>query len=439
MQLVVERRGYRLLPLIALAIAAALLVLVARDSSAVHTDGLLEMDGNVAFDGGDGFDPGTTPCPYPGTSPFPDPVDCIGTAGVLAAFDWADDAAAGDQEKGLCERSGSGLIAKASPQPSGVPAGADVSCVPDIVLGATDDISYHTGSDKDYQDISDPADATATDVWRCTDAANATSKADLLNAGFMLTTGSDGHQLFYAMAERDSEHGDVFDGFWLVQDQISVPSAGDPIDCSTAPSPKNFSGVHQCGDVLILFNYESGGRVGTSAALQWQPDLDGDGNGLEGCDGTTTADDCAQPEGPGIASHDPLCLITVSSGVDCRSNAGADDFCGRVNGDLTCKRAGCDGLTLGPGCFSTPWEPNDGSCPAGGAAPPTFAETGIDLTQFGIAIPCVGAFIAESRSSSSVDATLKDFALAPTGVQCTSSVETDIHAGSNADPAPHTS
>jgi hypothetical protein len=37
-----------------------------------------------------------------------------------------------------------------------------------------------------------------------------------------------------------------------------------------------------------------------------------------------------------------------------------------------------------------------------------------------------------------VTATLKDFAFAPTGVQCTSGVTTEIHAGSNADPTPHT-
>ncbi len=468
MQLIVQKKGYRLLPFLLLAVAMAALIFIASDTQAVHSDGLLEMDGNVEFDGGDGVDPGITPCPYPSTTPFADPVDCIGAAGPLAAFDWQDDdpnVISGQQ--GLCRRSpgggglpAAGLITETSPLPSGVPAGADVKCTPDIVLGATDDLSYHTGSDKDFQDISDPADPGATDVWRCVDSANATSKADLLNAGFVLATGGDGHQLFYAMAERDSEHGDVFDGFWIVQEDISVD--GDPIDCSAsstncpAPQPPcKFSGVHECGDVLILFNYESGGRVGTSAALQWQRAIPTGGTtpvDLLGCNGVDdgaagfgfpdTGDDCEKPEGPGIASHAPLCLITLA-GNDCRVEAtgATGNFCGRVNAETTCqpvpKTTGCDGLILGPDCFTTPWEPNDGSCPAGGAAPPTFAETGIDLTAFDIGIPCVGAFIAESRSSSSVDATLKDFALAPTGVQCTSSVETEIHAGSNADPTPH--
>jgi len=458
----IARHPARFGAILALGIAVAMLALfLARlDTQAVHTDGLLEMDGNVAFDGGDGVDPGTTPCPYPSTTPRPDPVDCIGTVGPLAAFDWADDPATGDQEKGLCIRGAGGLIDEASTLPSVTGASLDdVICNFDHVVDSTADTSYHSGSDKDYQEIWDGSTAD----WGCVDLSQATNKADLLNAGFVLATDdgadntlgtSDDHQLFYAFAERDSEHGDVFDGFWIVQDQVNSdcpPSTGgdfcfDPslsvgVVDSNCDSPKEPS-VHTCGDVLILFNYESGGSVGTSAALQWQPDLDGDGNGLEGCDGTTTADDCTQPEGPGIASHDPLCLITVA-GNDCRSNAGADDFCGRVNAETTCQpvpKAGCNGLELGPGCFTTLWEPNDGSCPAGGVAPPTFAETGIDLTAFGIEIPCVGAFLAESRSSSSVDATLKDFTVAPTGVTCTSSIETDIHAGSNAavEPPPHT-
>ncbi len=438
----IARHPARFGVIVAIAIAVAMIaVFVSRlDTAAVHDEGLLELDGNVAFDTGTG----------PGA---PAPSSNITTP---ANFDWADDGNAANGEQGLCERGGDGFITETSPLPSVLPAGAsldDVACSPDFSQTGTVDTSYHTGSDKDFQDISDPADPTAVDVWHCRDAANATNKADILNSGFVLATGSDGHQLFYGMAERDSEHGSVFNGFWIIQDQVSVPSAGDPIDCSTAPSPKNFSGVHQCGDVLILFNYDSGGRVGTTAALQWQRVVDtsttpptttdllgcnGVDDGLPGFGFPDAGDDCEKAEGPGIASHAPLCLITVA-GVDCRVEASGPtgNFCGRVNAPTTCPNPNkpCDVLVKGPGGFSTPWEPRDAP---NELVPPTFSETGIDLTAFDLEIPCVGAFVAESRSSDTVDATLKDFVLAPTGVQCTSGITTEIHAGSNADPTPHT-
>lgn len=442
MQLIIQKRGYRWFPLIALAMALALLALVAHDSSAVHNDGFLEMDGDVEFQTGTGVDPCATagcvnppdPCPPAAND---NPVDCIRTA-TAATFDWADDN--GSQE--LCVRGADGYITEASPLPT--PSGGtldDVQCSPDFIQGATDDVSYHTGSDKDFQEIT----TTGTDDWACTDAANATSKADLLNAGFLLVTESDDDQLVYFMAERDSEHGDVFNGFWVLANQISIPGAGDPIDCSTSNSPFNFSGVHACGDVLIRFNYESGGRVSSAFANRWDDSALADvGLPTEhtiGCDGVDgTQDDCSAAAIGSAQSHDTptgvLCIV-ASTGTDCRAAIAGDNFCGRVNGPLTCRR--CDSLEKGPGEFETPWEPSDGD-PSAVVAVPTFSEVGINLSAFGLEIPCVGAFVAESRSSSSIDATLKDFALAPTGAVCSSSVETDIHSGSRTatEPPAHT-
>jgi hypothetical protein len=94
-----------------------------------------------------------------------------------------------------------------------------MSCTSTLCSGP-DDVSYHTGSDKDYQDISDPADPSATDVWRCLDSSNATSKADILNAYFLVTTAVEGgepHQIIYFGAERDAETGDVFNGYWIIR------------------------------------------------------------------------------------------------------------------------------------------------------------------------------------------------------------------------------
>ena len=83
MQLIVEKRGYRLLPLLALAIAAALLLLVARDTQAVHDDGLFELDVEV---------PGTSP-PCPETNQGDPIIPCSNAntaddSGAGAPYDW---------------------------------------------------------------------------------------------------------------------------------------------------------------------------------------------------------------------------------------------------------------------------------------------------------------------------------------------------------------
>ena len=44
MQLIVQKKGYRILPLLALAVAMAVLVFIARDTQAVHAEAILELD-----------------------------------------------------------------------------------------------------------------------------------------------------------------------------------------------------------------------------------------------------------------------------------------------------------------------------------------------------------------------------------------------------------
>jgi uncharacterized repeat protein (TIGR01451 family) len=485
--------------MIAVAVAMLALFLARTDTSAVHNEGLLEMDGNVAFDtNGLGADPcanatctGTGDvCPYPlaGTdpatgSPTPiggNPVDCIQTP---ATFDWANSLTT--TNKGACARTASGAdagyITKASlvtgfTLPS-VLVGADVICQADFVQGATDDISYHTGSDKDYQEItSSPPGSNAT--WHCTTSANATSKADLLNAEFVSTTvpeGGVGHKVVYIGAERDSEHGDVFNGYWIMQTGIGLadPQTRGPagqFDCTPAPSPRNFTGQHQCGDVLVRFNYQSGGRISAIKVNVWDapsPGFVGTFDPAKGCDqrlgGTTPClagdpgsppdcnndlfddsfDNCSASQQTDAESHSiPGGFLCTRPGLggDCRAAialAGADNtdnLCGRVNAPLrsgcTAKKP-CDGLAEGPGPFTTPWEPNDGNPAANVVTPPTFSEMGIDLTGLNLNVTCIAALVAESRSSPAIDATLKDFVLAPTGEKCGSSTRTEIHDSAN--------
>ncbi len=392
---------HRVIRIAALALLALVLGLGLTSTSAIHNEGLLELDGNLAFDGGLGFDPGTDNCPFSVAGPDNgNPDDCISNA---ASFDWAD----------VCDKTNGGALAgyitEAASLPS-VPAGAsidDLICQPDFIIGATDDISYHTGSDKDFQEIFDgtPAD------WGCQTSANVTSKADILNTYFIVTSveEADGpHQVVYVGAERDSQHGSAFNGYWILQSGISVPGAtttAGQLDC-TPGAPLDFSGRHVCGDVLVLFNYETGGRIGRVAAYRWQPGFSANN---VGCDGiSSTGDECPSPTSS--ESHDPLCLIVDVANGDCRLVSASDDLCGRVNGEPDCqptrrKPQPCSG----PGSFSRRWAPDST------VAPTTFSEAGIDLTALGLNL-CVGAFMAETRSSPSVYATLKDYVLASTGL-----------------------
>ncbi len=426
---------------IAIAVAMLALFLARMDTGAVHNEGMLEMDGNVAYDGGDGFDPGTNNCPFSVSGPDSgDPDDCI--LDNSAAFDWAD----------TCDRTSSGALAgyitEAASQPS-VLTGADVICNPDFVQGATDDISYHTGSDKDFQQMGGGGNA----AWHCQTSANATSKADLLNAYAIVTSVDEStpdHQLVYIGAERDSENGSVFNGYWILQGDISVPGAtttAGQLDC-TPGAPLDFAGLHQCGDVLIRFNYTSGGRIGAVRANEWvapSPDFVGTFIAANGCDQIAgNADDCTAAQQASAETHTVaggfLCDRPPAQG-DCRSavdqTSPGDDLCGRVNGTTTCTIPAKQNdpnppPCSGPGCFSTEWEPGDSSCPppghTGGVAPPTFSEMGIDLTGLNLELPCIATLVVESRSSPAIDATLKDFALAPTGEDCASSIRTEIHS-----------
>jgi len=455
---ILEKKGYLLAPLIAIVVTVALLVILEIDSHGVHNEGLLEMDGNVAFDGGMGFDPDTnnTPnCPFNVAGPdMGDPDDCI-LAAPGATFDWT----AAGQTAGVCEREAGGAldgyITEASPPPA-VLANADVICQQDFIQTDTSDLSYHTGSDKDFQEIG----GGGNDRHHCKALSQATNKADLLNAYFIVTTALESgepHQIVQIGAERDSEHGDVFNGYWILQADITVPGSvttAGQVDCSPDPSPKDFAGLHICGDVLVRFNYTSGGRIGAVLANEWVAPTPGQAYpggfdaATKGCDNEPgTGDECTAAEQADSETHTVpggfLCVRTVRS--DCRAadepgdqDAPGDDLCGRVNGATDCtikpkNNAPNPPPCSGPGDFSTPWEPKDGSPAADVVKSPTFSEMGIDLTGLDLELPCIATLVAETRSSPSIDATLKDFVLAPTGQDCLSTIDTEIHNTSHVD------
>lgn len=155
--------------------------------------------------------------------------------------------------------------------------------------------------------------------------------------------------VIYAAAERGSTNGNAFSGFWFFKSSVSL-------DAATG----RFNGVHTVGDVLVLANYENGGLKVTIQVFEWNP---------------------AQATHNGVLR---LLAGDLTNSARCGSSI-SPNFCGITNADST--------------------ELPEAS----------FVEVGINISavlrQAGSSTsPCFSAFLTETRSSSSISATLKDFA-----------------------------
>lgn len=264
-----------------------------------------------------------------------------------------------------------------------LPAGTldTTNVIQDFVPGATGpDITHHEPSNKDDQAIG-PTGAT----WGCVDVANPTDKTDIVNAYGMAIQGDaqtgDGDtaddQLFYFGVERFDNSGDAFIGLWLFQDDVGCTADG------------KFTGSKRTNDVLILANFTGGG---STASIQMFRYTAGTGSNP----GTFNQ----------LAAVTGKCENTVTGDQTFPLN----DLCATLN-DTT--------------SIQTPWAMEDKEKPgppspdaARTLEPDQFVEGGVNLTDifqgFGGGStnpPCFGSFMAETRSSSSLDATLKDYAL----------------------------
>jgi hypothetical protein len=218
-----------------------------------------------------------------------------------------------------------------------------------VADAATPDQSYFQ-SNKDIQPIKSGAQH-----WACDPINNPLNKDDLLNAYAALVQvpanapDNAGDQVLYLGSERDSNNGTSFAGFWLLKDKS--------VGCS---GTNNFSGQHTDGDILIVSDYTNGGGTQDVSVYKW------------------VGDD---------ATGGPV-LDASFNGSICGPTLTNDDACAIANG----------------GAITTPWSPT--LHPA-----ETFVETGIDLTTLlGSNGGCFTNFLAETRSSDVLTATLKDFA-----------------------------
>jgi hypothetical protein len=191
-------------------------------------------------------------------------------------------------------------------------------------------------------------------------------KDDLTNAyAAAFKRAADNHLILAFGMDRFDTSGDAQLGFWFLNQNVQPVAGG------------TFSGVHQDGDVLVLVNFSGGGDIPTIEVFKWL-------NGAPAPQGSGGAVECAGG--------------TIPAG---------QSFCGITN----------DVSVAAPWPYVSKGVGATTQFPSGG-----FFEGAIDLTALGLT-SCFTGFLAESRSSTSITATLKDFAIPPGFDLCSIAVD----------------
>jgi hypothetical protein len=249
-------------------------------------------------------------------------------------------------------------------------------------FNTSDDTTFATGS-KDTLAI--------TPGWQCNHDANVNSKIDIMNAYSASFTNGSGDEILYFGLERNANTGDGNVGFWFLQD--------DNVACSSPSGNAPFAGDHTDGDLLVVSAFTNGGAVSTIDVYRWN-------GGAGGSLGTTP----------------------VAHGVDCKTTTvpPSDKACATVNGP-----------TNGTGgTITTPWLTANKQDGVGHSLRISeFFEGGVNLTDSGLGGRCFNTFLADTRSSQSLTATLFDFDLGTLG-ECTSKTETTPVQSDGTTPIP---
>jgi hypothetical protein len=253
----------------------------------------------------------------------------------------------------------------------------DFNTNPNGSFNTSDDTTFATGS-KDTLAI--------TPGWQCNHDANVNSKIDIMNAyAASYTTGS-GNEILYFALERNANTGDGNIGFWFLQ--------ADNVACSAPSGSEPFSGDHTDGDLLVVSAFTNGGSVSTIDVYRWN-------GGANGSLGTTP----------------------VAHGVDCKTTTSAQENPPTAGGATAC--ATVNGPTNGTnGTIMTPWLTANKQDGVGHSLRTSeFFEGGVDLTASNLGGKCFNTFLADTRSSQSLTATLFDYDLGELG-ECTSTTTT---------------
>lgn len=217
-----------------------------------------------------------------------------------------------------------------------------------VADGSSNATIFTTGGSKDINDINQ---------WQWKDQLGGLpDKDNLTNAYAAAYTDATGDLIIYFGADRFTTEGDAQIGFWFFKSQVQT-TGGIFTNGQGQPA------VHQNGDILVLANMSNGGTVFTAQVYQW----------LNGS----------------------LSPIQTQPG---------DAHCGTNTDPRVC-------FTVNSATAVAPWSYLSKS---GSTSFPalTFFEGGINITDLvGATAGCFSSFLAETRSSTSTSATLKDFAL----------------------------
>ncbi|MGS3151792.1 hypothetical protein ACB268_13430 [Aeromonas sanarellii] len=230
------------------------------------------------------------------------------------------------------------------------------------------------GGNKDILDI---------DKWSWKDGS-VPDKDDLTHA-YAAAYNEDNDLLLYFGADRISNVGDAFMGFWFFKQKVTaLPNGG-------------FSGKHTVGDTLVLINFpQASNAVPYLAVVTWDPT----------CSKATNNN----PQ-PGQCAAANLRLKLQGSGANdvvCANQGGANLACALTNtGNVPVPANTLANGVSGLWSDYTPKSGTQGTFPF-----ESFFEGGINLSQIvGGSDGCFSSFMAETRSSSSFTAALKDFVL----------------------------
>jgi hypothetical protein len=225
---------------------------------------------------------------------------------------------------------------------------------------------FTTGGSKDEQEVETS--------WRHTDGS-VPDKDDILDA---FAAQYENGNLYFG-ADRAATNGDAQIGFWFFHEEISLADGGRFSGFHTAHDTQGTADPDDDtnGDILVLSNFSNGGTVPNIRVFEWW----------------------------GVNDVRPLPGVPLNSACT-----------GANAGDVACA------ITSGNGVAS-PWPFDPKSGPDNIFSSGAFYEGGIDLAGLGFGGDCFSTFLAETRSSTSITATLKDFALGQLG-DCGATVTT---------------
>ncbi|GAA0691551.1 hypothetical protein GCM10009104_18090 [Marinobacterium maritimum] len=211
-----------------------------------------------------------------------------------------------------------------------------------------------------------------SNTWECVRKSNVTNKLDLKEGVVAFYTDAIGNIHAHAAGSRDSNDGEANLGVWYLKD--------DNVGCVSSGSATAFTGTHLDGDLLVVSEFSQGGVVATVNVFRW---TDG---------------------GDGIPESGDETLPLIFSGANCSGAHATSAACGENN----------EGFSIFPA-----WQPetSDSNATGKGGKPligelPTnqWSENVAQIIAAGSG-ECFAKVLVETRSSTSLSASLHDYAI----------------------------